>query len=166
MIYSTKSCLLSDKNSHWFIRKIHSDLQFGKPSFTTSWGRFANFENFARRKVEGVLQLWKLSIDLNWDRLDVAIIKTNWHFDDRKGFLSLMCGQIEQQFDKKKNGGLNLRKEARLKLIGLRRGYIHIMDRLHYGQNFEKSWSGKVYYHSIEEHPKISKIAKFGCEML
>ena len=40
------------------------------------------------------------------------------------------------------------------------------MDRLHYGQNFEKSWSGKIHYHSIEEHPKISKIAKFGREML
>ena len=51
----------------------------------------------------------------------------------------------------------------------------------HYGQNFEKSWnllfaillnlfnfekSRKIYYHSIEEHPKISKIAKFGCETL
>ena len=41
-----------------------------------------------------------------------------------------------------------------------------IMDRLHYGQNFEKSSSGKIRYHSIEEHPKISKIAKFGREML
>ena len=38
------------------------------------------------------------------------------------------------------------------------------MDRLHYGQNFEKSWSGKIYYHSIEEHPKISKIAKLGAK--
>ena len=40
------------------------------------------------------------------------------------------------------------------------------MDRLHHGQNFEKSWNGKIHYHSIEEHPKISKIAKFGREML
>ena len=39
-----------------------------------------------------------------------------------------------------------------------------LMDRLHYGQNFEKSRSRKIYYHSIQEHPKISKIAKFGCE--
>ena len=30
----------------------------------------------------------------------------------------------------------------------------------------EKSWNGKIHYHSIEEHPKISKIAKFGREML
>ena len=40
------------------------------------------------------------------------------------------------------------------------------MDRLHYGQNFEKRLNGKIHYHSIEEHPKISKIAKFGREML
>ena len=40
------------------------------------------------------------------------------------------------------------------------------MDRLPYGQNFEKSSSGKIPNHSIEEHPKISKIAKFGREML
>ena len=40
------------------------------------------------------------------------------------------------------------------------------MDRLHYGQNFEKSLNRKIYYHSIEEHPKISKIAEFGCETL
>ena len=38
------------------------------------------------------------------------------------------------------------------------------MDRLHYGQNFERS--GKIHDHSIEEHPKIRKIAKFGREML
>ena len=40
------------------------------------------------------------------------------------------------------------------------------MDRLHYGQNFEKSWNGKIHYHSIDEHPKISKMATFGREML
>ena len=45
--------------------------------------------------------------------------------------------------------------------------YDHIvdnlrMDRLHYGQNIEKSLNRKIYCHSIEEHPKISKIAKFG----
>ena len=41
---------------------------------------------------------------------------------------------------------------------------LALIDRLHYGQNFEKSSNRKIYYHSIEEHPKISKIAKFGCE--
>ena len=45
------------KINHWFILKIHSDLQFRKPNFTTFWGRFANFENFARRKVGRFLQL-------------------------------------------------------------------------------------------------------------
>ena len=40
------------------------------------------------------------------------------------------------------------------------------MDRLHYGQNFEKCSNGKIHNHSIEEHPKISKIAKFGRETL
>ena len=25
---------------------------------------------------------------------------------------------------------------------------------------------GKKYHHSLKEHPKFSKIAKFGCEML
>ena len=40
------------------------------------------------------------------------------------------------------------------------------MERLQYGKNFEKSWNRKIYLHSIEEHPKISKIAKFGRETL
>ena len=40
------------------------------------------------------------------------------------------------------------------------------MDRFHYGQKFEKSRNRKFYYHGIEEHPEISKIAKFGCETL
>ena len=39
------------------------------------------------------------------------------------------------------------------------------IDRLDYGQNFEKRSNGKIHYHSIEEHPKISKIAKFGRKM-
>ena len=38
---------------------------------------------------------------------------------------------------------------------------IRAMDQLHYGQNFE---SGKIHNNSIEEHPKISKIAKFGAK--
>ena len=25
---------------------------------------------------------------------------------------------------------------------------------------------GKIYYHILNEHPKLSKIAKFGCKML
>ena len=44
--------------------------------------------------------------------------------------------------------------------------FFFVFNRLQYGQNFEKSSSGKIHYHSSEEHPKISKIAKFGREML
>ncbi len=40
------------------------------------------------------------------------------------------------------------------------------MDRLHNGQNFEKFRNSKIHYYSIKEHLKLSKIAKFGCEML
>ena len=43
---------------------------------------------------------------------------------------------------------------------------IVAMDRLHYGQSFEKRSNGKIHYNSIEEHPKISKLAKFGRETL
>ena len=44
--------------------------------------------------------------------------------------------------------------------------FLGPMDRLHCGQNFEKSGNRKIYYHSIEEHPKIGKIAKSCCETL
>ena len=54
MIYSKNHAFFL---KHWFILKIHYDLQFGKPNFTTFWGRFENFENFARRKVEHFLKL-------------------------------------------------------------------------------------------------------------
>ena len=57
-----KSCLLSEKNSDSFLN-IHSDLQFGMPNFTTVWGIFASFENFARRKVERFMQLWWKSLN-------------------------------------------------------------------------------------------------------
>ncbi len=40
------------------------------------------------------------------------------------------------------------------------------MDRLHNGKFFEKFRSNKIHYHSIKERVKLSKIAKFGCEML
>ena len=38
---------------------------------------------------------------------------------------------------------------------------LPLMDRLHYGQNFEKNLNMKTNYHSIEEHPKISLDCKF-----
>ena len=34
------------------------------------------------------------------------------------------------------------------------------------GQDFEKKLNRKIHYHSIKEHAKVSKITKFGCEML
>ena len=40
------------------------------------------------------------------------------------------------------------------------------IDRLHNGQNFEKFRNSKIHYDSIKEHLKLSKIGKFGCEML
>ena len=43
---------------------------------------------------------------------------------------------------------------------------LYSMDRLHYGQNFEKHSNGKIHNHSIKEHPEISKTATFGREML
>ena len=36
-----------------------------------------------------------------------------------------------------------------------------IMDKI-----FEKFRNSKIHYHSIKEHLRLSKIAKFGCEML
>ena len=40
------------------------------------------------------------------------------------------------------------------------------MDRLPNGQNFEKFRNSKSHYHSIKEHLKLNKNAKFCCEML
>ncbi len=51
-------------------------------------------------------------------------------------------------------------------LVRKHNGKTMLMDRLHNAQNFEKFQNSKIHYHSIKEHPKISKIAKFGCEML
>ncbi len=33
-------------------------------------------------------------------------------------------------------------------------------------KNFEKFRNSKIHYHSIKEHLKLSKIAKYGSEML
>ena len=40
------------------------------------------------------------------------------------------------------------------------------MGNLHYRLNFDPGKTNKTFYHSLKEHVKISKIAKFGCEML
>ena len=36
----------------------------------------------------------------------------------------------------------------------------------HYRLNFDPGMTNKIFYHSLKEHVKISKIVKFGCEML
>ena len=41
-----------------------------------------------------------------------------------------------------------------------------IMDRLPYRQKFLNDRNSKICYHSLKDHPKVSKIAKFRCEML
>jgi hypothetical protein len=41
------------------------------------------------------------------------------------------------------------------------------MDRLfQLSSNFYLDKKDEIYHYSSKEHPKISKIAKFGCEML
>ena len=40
------------------------------------------------------------------------------------------------------------------------------MDRLPYRQKFLNDRNSKICYHSLKDHPKVSKIAKFRCEML
>ena len=40
------------------------------------------------------------------------------------------------------------------------------VGNLHYSQIFDPGKTNKTFYHSLKEHVKISKIAKFGCEML
>jgi hypothetical protein len=40
------------------------------------------------------------------------------------------------------------------------------MDDFSYRLNFDLGKKNKIHQHSQKEHVKISKIAKFGCEML
>ena len=44
--------------------------------------------------------------------------------------------------------------------------YAMVMDRLPYRQKFLNDRNSKICYHSLKDHPKVSKIAKFRCEML
>ena len=39
------------------------------------------------------------------------------------------------------------------------------MDLSPFKKNFEKNRNRQKYQHSLKEHPKFTKIAKFGCEM-
>ena len=40
------------------------------------------------------------------------------------------------------------------------------MDDSSYRRNFDLDKKNKTHYHSWKEHVKMSKIAKFGCELL
>ena len=40
------------------------------------------------------------------------------------------------------------------------------MDNLHVRLTFNLAKMNKIFYYSLKEHPKISRIAKFGGEML
>ena len=40
------------------------------------------------------------------------------------------------------------------------------LDRLPYRQKFLNDRNSKICYHSLKDHPKVSKIAKFRCVML
>ena len=40
------------------------------------------------------------------------------------------------------------------------------MDQLPYRQKFLNDRNSKICYHSLKDHPKVSKMAKFRCEML
>jgi hypothetical protein len=40
------------------------------------------------------------------------------------------------------------------------------MDDSSYRLYFDLGKKNKIHHHSLKEHVKISKIAKFGCEML
>jgi hypothetical protein len=40
------------------------------------------------------------------------------------------------------------------------------MDDSNYRRNFDLDRKNEIHYHSWKEHLKMSKIAKFGCELL
>ena len=43
---------------------------------------------------------------------------------------------------------------------------LGLIDDSSYRLNFDLGKKNKIHHHSYKEHVKISKIAKFGCEML
>ena len=43
---------------------------------------------------------------------------------------------------------------------------VALMDDSSYRRNFDLDKKNELHYHSWKEHLKISKIAKFGCELL
>ena len=49
---------------------------------------------------------------------------------------------------------------------GMKYNFAHAMDNLHVRLTFNLAKTNKIFYYSLKEHPKISRIAKFGGEML
>ena len=45
-------------------------------------------------------------------------------------------------------------------------GHGYTMDRLPYRQKFLNDRNSKICYHNLKDHAKVSKTAKFRCEML
>ena len=43
---------------------------------------------------------------------------------------------------------------------------VSLMGNLHYRLNFDPGKTNKIFHHSSKEHVKISRTAKFACEML
>ena len=43
---------------------------------------------------------------------------------------------------------------------------LYAIDLSPFRQNYENNRNRQKYHHSLKEHPKFTKIAKFGCEML
>ena len=43
---------------------------------------------------------------------------------------------------------------------------VNLMGNLHYRLNFDPGETNKIFHHSSKKYVKISRIAKFGCEML
>ena len=50
--------------------------------------------------------------------------------------------------------------------LGLIKELKYFNGNLHYRLNFDPDKTNKIFYHGLKEHVKISRTAKFGCEML
>ena len=51
-------------------------------------------------------------------------------------------------------------------LCSIRNRGLDSMDDSSCGRNFDQDKKNEIQYHSWKEHPKMSKIAKVGCELL
>ena len=58
-------------------------------------------------------------------------------------------------------------QEALFNFVFKRDVFVNLpTDRLPYRQKFLNDRNSKICYHSLKDHPKVSKIAKFRCDML